>query len=279
MKKILLLLLLSVKMIYAQDYKELKKEDILIVRNERTGKNAITVLKKDSTALPTGYYSAPFEKTNSTLSFYVAPNGKLNKTAKYVKGDVHSDINLKDGLIDGALNVYEKNVLIKESIFKNGMELSTKTYEGKNHTDELFDESGKKVSEKIFDNGILIVDRQYKGEKTIEKQYKNGQLISSDDETTGISLDYENGKLSQSKAISKNGDLVEQYFDKNQKMIMEKTTFKSNGHELVKNFSPTAKLLSTEEYDGNKLIKKQYDSNGKITKTSTENVGTIMIQN
>jgi len=272
MKKLLLILAVTgVSALNAQDYKALSQDKVLVIRNTDNNYN-MRILKKDSTALATGYYSAPFEKEDSKISFYIAPNGKLNQTVKIENGSVSGTIPFKDDLAHGLLTAYKDGKLIMEAQFDNGVMQLSKKYKEDRRTEETFSQ-GKPVSEKVFENDVLIYHTAIKNGKTHTKEYKNGKLVSSYDQATETMLNYdEGGALLRSVIVAKNGDKTTKEFSINGKLTMQQDYSAATGDTMTKYYDINGRLKETEEATAIKVTHKNYDAKGKVIRTQSYDV-------
>ncbi|TDQ11406.1 toxin-antitoxin system YwqK family antitoxin [Pedobacter metabolipauper] len=281
MRKLLTLLpLLFVQLANAQDYKELKKEDIRIVMSDNKHSVTIDVLTKDNTALPTGYYSAPFDKGDNKIFFYVGPNGKLSKTAKLVDEEVYSLVPLENSKAHGKASVFKNDKLIKEITFENGIIRSSKEFEKNRRTDEVHDIDGVLTSRKEFEDDLLVSDTQFSDGGSMEKQYKNGKVISSHDSKTEQYFTYHpNGKMETASDVM-NGKKVEKEFNINGVLTTEKTTSYEPFGITTKWFYLNGKLRKIEEEDSMHIKFKEYNTTGKLIKSGVKDAPpTIMIGN
>ena len=280
MKKFFALLpLFIVQLANAQDYKELKKEDIRIVMSDDKRSVSIDVLTKDNTALPTGYYTAPFKQDN-TISFYVGPNGKLSKTAKLVDDEVYSLIPLENGKAHGKATVFKNDKLIKEIVFESGIIKSSKEFNRNKRIDEVRDANGVLVSRKEFEDNVLVSDTQFIDGGSVEKQYKNGKVLSSHDSKTDKYFTYyPNGKTNTTSDVV-NGKKVEKEFNINGTLITEKTTSYEPFGITTKWFYLNGKLRKIEEESSIDIKSKEYNTNGKLIKSGIKDAPpTIMMGN
>ena len=222
MNKLLALLsVLVVQLVHAQDYKELKREDIRIVMSDDKRSVTIDALTKDNTALPMGYYTAPFKQDN-TISFYVGPNGKLSKTAKLVDDEVYSLVPLENSKAQGKASVFKNDKLIKEIVFESGIIQSSKEFDRNKRTDEAHDANGVLFSRKEFEDNVLVSDTQFSNGGSVEKKYKNGKVFSSHDSKTDQYFTYHsNGKIETASDVV-NGKKVEKEFNINGMLTSEK---------------------------------------------------------
>jgi len=272
MKKLLLILAVTgVSVLNAQDYKVLSEDEVLVIRNTDNNYN-MRILKKDSTALATGYYSAPFEKENSKISFYIAPNGKLNQTLKIENSSISGTIPFKDDLADGMLTAYKDGKLLMEAQFDNGVLKMSKKYKEDRRTEEIFSQ-GKPVSEKVFENDVLIYHTAVNNGKTLTKEYKNGKLISSYDQATETTLNYdEKGTLLRSIIVAKNGDKTTKEFSISGKLTMQQDYSGATGDTMTRYYDINGRLKETEEVTAIKVTHKNYDAKGKVIRTQSYDV-------
>lgn len=275
-----LLPLFVVQLAQAQEYKELKKEDIRIVMSDDKRSVTIDVLTKDSTALPAGYYTAPFDKPNNKISFYVGPNGKLSKTAKLVDAEVYSLVPLENSKAHGKASVFKNDKLIKEIVFESGIIQSSKEFDRNKRTYEAHNASGVLVSRKEYEDNVLVSDTKFSNGGSVEKQYKNGKVFSSHDSKTDQYFTYyPNGKIETASDVV-NGKKVEKEFNINGKLTSEKTTSYQPFGITTRWFYLDGKLRKIEEESSIHIKFKEYDTTGKLIKSGVKDAPpTIMMGN
>lgn len=273
-----LLPLFVVQLAHAQDYKELKKEDIRIVMRDDKRSVTIDVLTKDSTALPAGYYTAPFDKLNNKISFYVGPNGKLSKTAKLVDAEVYSLVPLENSKAHGKASVFKNDKLIKEIVFESGIIQSSKEFDRNKRTDEAHDANGVLVSRKEYEDNVLVSDTKFSNGGSVEKQYKNGKVFSSHDSKTDQYFTYyPNGKIETASDMV-SGKKVEKEFNITGMLTSEKITSYQPFGITTRWFYLNGKLRKIEEESSTHIKFKEYDTTGKLIKSGVKDAPpTIMM--
>lgn len=156
-------------------------------------------------------------------SVYDPDNGK--RTAYYYGDTKEAEYTLKNGKIDGVLNIYYKNGQLKKTgLYKNG-EANGKFIE--------YDENGNKIYEYYMANDS-----------------KNGKLIA-----------YENGKISNSTNYKNdvlNGENVEYYYNKE----TGEPIYKLIGSYVNGEKNGLWKLVYMDKEDGDKILTKTNYSSG-----------------
>jgi antitoxin component YwqK of YwqJK toxin-antitoxin module len=275
-----LLPLFIVQLAHAQDYKELKKEDIQIVMSDDKRSVTIDVLTKDSKALPAGYYTAPFNKLNNKISFYVGPNGKLSKTAKLVDAEVYFLIPLENSKAHGKASVFKNDKLIKEIVYESGIIRSSREFDRNKRADEAHDAIGVLVSRKEYEDNVLVSETQFINGGSVEKQYKNGKVFSSHDSKTDQYFTYyPNGEIATASDVV-NGKKVDREFNINGTLTSEKTTSYQPFGITTRWFYLDGKLRKIEEESSIHIKFKEYDTTGKLIKSGVKDAPpTVMMSN
>lgn len=275
-----LLSLFVVQFAHAQHYKELKKEDIRIVMSDDKRVVTINILNKDGTALPAGYYIAPFDTLNNKILFYVGPNGKLSKIAKLVDAEVYSLVPMENSRAHGKASVFKNDKLIKEIVFESGIIQSSKEFDRNKRADEAYDSNGILVSRKEFEDNALVSDIQFNKGGSVEKQYKNGKVFSfHDSKTDQYFTFYPNGEIETASDVV-SGRKVEKEFNINGTIITEKTISYEPFGITTKWFYLNGKLRKIEEESSIQIKFKEYDTTGKLIKSGVKDAPpTIMMGN
>jgi antitoxin component YwqK of YwqJK toxin-antitoxin module len=271
MKKLLALFpLLLIQLAYAQNYKELNREDIKIVMSDDKRSVNIAIVTKDNTPLPTGYYVAPFNKANEQISFYVGPDGKLGKTAKLIDQESYSLIPMENGKANGKATVFEKNRLIKEIIFEHGIIRSSKAFNGHKLTEEVHDSKGELLSTKEFENNQLVSVTTFENNTFIEQQFEKGTLVAAHNSKTNQYFTYHpNGKIKTSSAVI-NDKKVEKEFSISGTLTSEKTTTFEPYGLLTKWYHLNGQLRKIEEENSTQIKFKEYSATGKLIKSGVK---------
>lgn len=270
-KLFFILTLFCTATIAAQDYKTLKTEDIIIIHKKNYDNQYMRILKKDSTSLASGYYKTPYE--NGIMSFYIAPNGKLNNTSKLeIANEGTMAIPFKNDIVDGTVTLHKNDKLIAQLVFIKGILKISTSYDKQNRTEKYY-VNGIQTGEKLFEGNVLVVEKNIVNSKSIEKQYKDGRLVSSFDEATDTTVHYDDrGTIIGSVVRSPNGDITEKGFDIAGRVIMQKNVAAGNANSVAKYFNSDGKLIKTEEGNALTLTRKFYDTKGKVIKTESEDI-------